>query len=198
MSSSSVVYSTAAGFLGHVLESDGCGCEQFIHFGSRMQSVEALAGVLLEQVSCSRQEVCECPNLWHLKQCRGFGMYGRILQLSPTREAVCRPSGKNEARRLPGVHPEYNATASKRGSNRVNPPSLICSTAQQCLFGDTEERYNQPIDRSELIPASHLQRSVGQRERKGIPRTSFSSLRDTTPGKHAGWKLTLLVGVIAY
>ncbi|GFX74075.1 hypothetical protein TNCV_490391 [Trichonephila clavipes] len=30
----------------------------------------------------------------------------------PTREAVCRSSGQNQARRLPGVHPEYNATAS--------------------------------------------------------------------------------------
>ncbi|GFW90025.1 putative transposase-like protein [Trichonephila clavipes] len=37
---------------------------------------------------------------------------------SPTREAVCRSSGKNQAQRLPGVHPEYNATASGRGSNR--------------------------------------------------------------------------------
>ncbi|GFU83042.1 hypothetical protein TNCV_65131 [Trichonephila clavipes] len=26
------------------------------------------------------EEVCECPNLWHLKQRRGFGIYGRTLQ----------------------------------------------------------------------------------------------------------------------
>ncbi|GFU76179.1 hypothetical protein TNCV_1233301 [Trichonephila clavipes] len=32
-------------------------------------------------------------------------------------EAVCRSSGKNQARRLSGVHPEYSATASVRGSN---------------------------------------------------------------------------------
>ncbi|GFS62983.1 hypothetical protein TNIN_492201 [Trichonephila inaurata madagascariensis] len=31
---------------------------------------------------------------------------------SPTREAVCRSSGKNQTRHLPGVHPEYSATAS--------------------------------------------------------------------------------------
>ncbi|GFV06917.1 RNase H domain-containing protein [Trichonephila clavipes] len=96
---------------------------------------------------------------------------------SPTREAVCRSSGKYQARRLP----------------------------EQCLFGDTEERYHQPIDRSGLTPATRLQRSVGQRERRGIPsptisskreergpkrtqripRTPFSSLRDAAHGKHA-------------
>ncbi|GFY26921.1 hypothetical protein TNCV_930621 [Trichonephila clavipes] len=31
---------------------------------------------------------------------------------SPTREAVCRSRGKNQVRRLPGVHPEYSTTAS--------------------------------------------------------------------------------------
>ncbi|GFY29832.1 hypothetical protein TNCV_4071451 [Trichonephila clavipes] len=46
-----------------------------------MQSVEECPAVAhLEQVSCPRQEVCECPNLWHLKQRRGFGIYERILQ----------------------------------------------------------------------------------------------------------------------
>ncbi|GFW95652.1 piggyBac transposable element-derived protein 3 [Trichonephila clavipes] len=35
----------------------------------------------LEKVNCPRQEVCECPNLWHLKQRRGFGKHGRTLQL---------------------------------------------------------------------------------------------------------------------
>ncbi|GFX60480.1 hypothetical protein TNCV_1181991 [Trichonephila clavipes] len=34
---------------------------------------------------------------------------------------------------------------------------------KQYLFGDTEERYHQPIDRIGLTPASRLQRSVGQR-----------------------------------
>ncbi|GFT84188.1 hypothetical protein TNCV_1150041 [Trichonephila clavipes] len=29
---------------------------------------------------------------------------------SPTREAVCRSSGKYQARRLPRVHPEYSDT----------------------------------------------------------------------------------------
>ncbi|GFX57329.1 hypothetical protein TNCV_3914921 [Trichonephila clavipes] len=36
---------------------------------------------------------------------------------SPTREAVCRSSDKYQARRLPGVHPEYSTAASGRGSN---------------------------------------------------------------------------------
>ncbi|GFU04144.1 hypothetical protein TNCV_862901 [Trichonephila clavipes] len=60
---------------------DGWDCEQLMHFGSRLQSVEECpADAHLEQVSCPRQEVCESPNLWYLKQRRGFGMYGRILQ----------------------------------------------------------------------------------------------------------------------
>ncbi|GFW60412.1 hypothetical protein TNCV_942791 [Trichonephila clavipes] len=59
----------------HIFESEGLGCEQFIHFGSRMQSIEECpADAHLEHVCCPRQDVCECPNLWHLKQCRGFGM----------------------------------------------------------------------------------------------------------------------------
>ncbi|GFY35805.1 hypothetical protein TNCV_4841821 [Trichonephila clavipes] len=65
---------------------------------------------------------------------------------------------------------------------------IAALTLQQCLSGDTEERYHQPIDRSGLTPTTHLQRSVGQRERKGIPRTPFSSLRDAAYGKHVGRK----------
>ncbi|GFT62325.1 hypothetical protein TNCV_4717221 [Trichonephila clavipes] len=42
-------------------------------------------------------------------------------------------------------------------------PLSAALTLQQCLFGDSEERYHQPIDRSGLTPASRLQRSVGQR-----------------------------------
>ncbi|GFV29907.1 hypothetical protein TNCV_657361 [Trichonephila clavipes] len=42
-------------------------------------------------------------------------------------------------------------------------PLSVALTLQQCLFGETEERYHQPINRSELTPASRLQRSVGQR-----------------------------------
>ncbi|GFW41928.1 hypothetical protein TNCV_6371 [Trichonephila clavipes] len=96
--------------------------------------------------------------------------------------------------------------------------SLLALTLQQCLFGDTEERYHQLIDRSglhcrrvagagsllppvyseewvkenaEVSPDHHSSpygRSVGQRERKGIPRTPFSSLRDAAHGQHAGWQ----------
>ncbi|GFV56005.1 hypothetical protein TNCV_2729091 [Trichonephila clavipes] len=35
----------------------------------------------------------------------------------PTREAVCCSSGKDQARCLPGVHPEHSTTSSGRGSN---------------------------------------------------------------------------------
>ncbi|GFY03443.1 hypothetical protein TNCV_3132011 [Trichonephila clavipes] len=55
-------------------------------------------------------------------------------------------------------------------------------TLQQCLFGETEERYHQLIDRSGLTPATRLQRSVGERYSK----TPFSSLRDAANYKHAG------------
>ncbi|GFT97971.1 hypothetical protein TNCV_560111 [Trichonephila clavipes] len=64
------------------------------------------------------------------------------------------------------VHPEYNATASGRGIQRVKPDTpLICSTNPTAVsLRDSEERYHQPIDRSGLTPATRLQRSVGQRE----------------------------------
>ncbi|GFX19432.1 retrovirus-related Pol polyprotein from transposon 412 [Trichonephila clavipes] len=68
---------------------------------------------------------------------------------SPTREAVCRSSGKYQARRLPEVHSEYSTTESGRGSNG-----------------------------SGLTPATRLQRSVSQRERRGIPRPPISSKRE--------------------
>ncbi|GFX40630.1 hypothetical protein TNCV_2374141 [Trichonephila clavipes] len=55
---------------------------------------------------------------------------------SPTREAACQSSGKNQAWGLPTVHPEYSATASGRGSNGsligLLPPSqesTFCMTA---------------------------------------------------------------------
>ncbi|GFV29838.1 hypothetical protein TNCV_797151 [Trichonephila clavipes] len=43
--------------------------------GGKVQSVEECpTDAHLEQVSCPQQEVCECPNLWHLRQRKGFGM----------------------------------------------------------------------------------------------------------------------------
>ncbi|GFV80352.1 hypothetical protein TNCV_4178741 [Trichonephila clavipes] len=66
----------------HNFESDGWDWEQLTHLGSRVQSVEeCLAAAHQEHVSCPRHGVCECPNLSHLNQWRGFRMYGRILQL---------------------------------------------------------------------------------------------------------------------
>ncbi|GFW40773.1 hypothetical protein TNCV_4528621 [Trichonephila clavipes] len=78
-----------------------------------------------------------------------------------------------------------------QGEDPTGKPTspLICSTTlQQCLLGDTEERYHQPIDRSGFTPASRLQRSVGQ----SILRTPFSSLRDAAHGKHAGRKTNVV------
>ncbi|GFS95825.1 hypothetical protein TNCV_2259071 [Trichonephila clavipes] len=47
---------------------------------------------------------------------------------------------QKQARRLSGVHPEYNATASGRGPNGYTRHQLSAAlTLQQCLFGDTEE-----------------------------------------------------------
>ncbi|GFU46484.1 hypothetical protein TNCV_567761 [Trichonephila clavipes] len=69
--------------------------------------------------------------------------------------AVCRSSGKNQARRLPEVHPKYNATASGRGSTG-KPDTLICSTNPgQYLFGDSEDEVPS-VDRSGLTPATRL------------------------------------------
>ncbi|GFW30375.1 hypothetical protein TNCV_453131 [Trichonephila clavipes] len=41
---------------------------------------------------------------------------------SPTREAVCRATDNSQARPLPGVHPEYSAIVSGRGSNGPTKP----------------------------------------------------------------------------
>ncbi|GFU36872.1 hypothetical protein TNCV_2670531 [Trichonephila clavipes] len=58
-------------------------------------------------------------------------------------------------------------------------------TLQQCLFGDTEERYHKPIDRSGFTPASRLQRSVGQRECKSL--ISFSVFHFGHNFESDGW-----------
>ncbi|GFV80724.1 hypothetical protein TNCV_4618861 [Trichonephila clavipes] len=89
------------------------------------------------------------------------------------------------ARRLPGVHPEYSAAASGRGSNGYTGHSLSAAlTQQQCLFGDTEEGTT-----SRLTGAGSLLPPVySEAWAKGIPRTPFSSLRDTEHGKHVGRK----------
>ncbi|GFT26273.1 hypothetical protein TNCV_4411751 [Trichonephila clavipes] len=72
-----------------------------------------------------------------------------------------------------------------RGDPTGKPDTLIRSTnLQQCPFGDSEERYHQPIDRSGLTPASRLQRSVGQRQ----SRTPSFLLTDAAHGKHVGRK----------
>ncbi|GFU73446.1 hypothetical protein TNCV_3675931 [Trichonephila clavipes] len=42
-------------------------------------------------------------------------------------------------------------------TGKPDTPYLQTLTLQQCLFGDTEERCHQPIDRSGLTPATRLQ-----------------------------------------
>ncbi|GFW62067.1 uncharacterized protein TNCV_1684981 [Trichonephila clavipes] len=59
----------------------------------------------------------------------------------------------------PGVPPP--TTESNKGGSVPGIWQSPGLTLQQCLFGETEERYHQPIDRSGLTPATRLQRSVG-------------------------------------
>ncbi|GFT75978.1 hypothetical protein TNCV_1255041 [Trichonephila clavipes] len=49
-------------------------------------------------------------------------------------------------------------------------------TLHQCLSRNTEETYHQPIDMSGFTPASRLQRSVGQRERRRNPQDTIFHL----------------------
>ncbi|GFX06666.1 hypothetical protein TNCV_382621 [Trichonephila clavipes] len=70
---------------------------------------------------------------------------------SPTREAVCRSSGKTRH----GAYLKYtqNIMLQHQGEDPTGKPDTPLSAAltlQQCLFGDSEERYHQPIDRSGL------------------------------------------------
>ncbi|GFV81697.1 hypothetical protein TNCV_1703531 [Trichonephila clavipes] len=96
--------------------------------------------------------------------------------------------------------PPPTTESNKRGSVPViwqTPGMALTWTLilHQCLFGDTEERYHQPIDRSGLTPVNRpvyseawakgnakvspghqsppYGRSVGQRERKGSPEHHF-------------------------
>ncbi|GFW78063.1 hypothetical protein TNCV_135331 [Trichonephila clavipes] len=46
-------------------------------------------------------------------------------------------------------------------TGKPDTPYLQHLTLQQCLSGDTKERYHHPIDRSGLTPATRLQQSVG-------------------------------------
>ncbi|GFU20010.1 hypothetical protein TNCV_1191581 [Trichonephila clavipes] len=70
-----------------------------------------------------------------------------------------------------------------------DPTPLICSSNPTAvsLRGRRREVY-QPIERSGLTPAIHLQRSVDEKERKRYPRTPFSSLRDAAHCKLANWE----------
>ncbi|GFT29407.1 hypothetical protein TNCV_176461 [Trichonephila clavipes] len=65
----------------HNFESDGWDWKQLTHFGSRVQSVEGCPTVAPSRTrQLSSAGSLRVSNLWHLKQRRGFGTYGRILQ----------------------------------------------------------------------------------------------------------------------
>ncbi|GFW16890.1 hypothetical protein TNCV_2760181 [Trichonephila clavipes] len=54
----------------------------------------------------------------------------------------------------------YSIKARIQWVNPTHYPLSAALTLQQCLSGDTKERYHQPIDRSRLTPATHLQQST--------------------------------------
>ncbi|GFV05085.1 hypothetical protein TNCV_222991 [Trichonephila clavipes] len=123
-----------------------------MHFGSRVQSVEECPTVAhLEHVSWPRHEVCECPNLWHLKQRRGFGMYGRILQLSsissgtPKRGTTSRLTGADSL--LPPVYSEAWAKGNAEGHQSPPKGRSVCKgnakDPQNTLFLLTGRRTRQ-------------------------------------------------------
>ncbi|GFX92535.1 hypothetical protein TNCV_710401 [Trichonephila clavipes] len=63
---------------------------------------------------------------------------------SPTREAVCRSFGKNQARRFPGLHPEYSDTASGRltGAGSILPPVYSEAWAKGLWFGREKKKWD--------------------------------------------------------
>ncbi|GFV44185.1 hypothetical protein TNCV_1825521 [Trichonephila clavipes] len=83
----------------------------------------------------------------------------------------------NASKLRPGV-PSPTTESNKGGSVLVIWQNQARRLPEQCLFGDTKERYHQPIDRSG--PPVYSEAWA-----KGIPRTPFSSLRDAAYGKHA-------------
>ncbi|GFU10521.1 hypothetical protein TNCV_2273491 [Trichonephila clavipes] len=82
---------------------------------------------------------------------------------SPTRGGSVPVIWQNQARRLPEVHPEYNATASGRGSNGKPDTPSAALTLQQCLFETPKSGTTSRLTGAGSLPASRLQRSVGQR-----------------------------------
>ncbi|GFY18083.1 hypothetical protein TNCV_3385741 [Trichonephila clavipes] len=61
-----------------------------------------------------------------------------------------------------GTYLDYtqNISLQHQGEDQTGkraPPLSAALILQQCFFGDTEERYHQPIDRSGLSPTTRLQ-----------------------------------------
>ncbi|GFU08315.1 hypothetical protein TNCV_932231 [Trichonephila clavipes] len=188
-----------------------------MQLNSRLQSVEACpAEAHQEQFSCPRQEVSECPNLWHLKQRERFGMCGRILQLkypalivvssikllkARKTTSICLASthhGVQQGRQCSGLlekprHGAYLEYTQKivlqhHGEERASPVALICSTNPTAVSLRRHLREVSSSDGQERAHSYHP--STVKRGPKGtqrIPKTLFSSLRDAEYGKHAGW-----------
>ncbi|GFV85392.1 hypothetical protein TNCV_3772171 [Trichonephila clavipes] len=70
----------------------------------------------------------------------------------------------------------YTTSSWRALTHHVVQQGKQCAGHLQCLFGDTEERYHKPIDRSRLTPVSRLQRRVGLRECKRYPQNTISLL----------------------
>ncbi|GFX06653.1 hypothetical protein TNCV_382491 [Trichonephila clavipes] len=81
---------------------------------------------------------------------------------------MCRSSGKTLARCLPGVYPEYNATASGRGSNgRLTGAGSLLPP----VYSEAWAKANAEVSPGLYSPP--YRRIVGQRKRKGSPEHRF-------------------------
>ncbi|GFV84993.1 hypothetical protein TNCV_838671 [Trichonephila clavipes] len=119
-----------------------------------VQSVEECSTVAhLEHISWPRHELCECPNLRYSKQRRGFGMYGRNLQLrTPSRHHLelqdrrdytpadraarirCINTSTNSIKQSSDVHPNIKY-GKQLTSNAVGIEFLIMDDIA-CPFGN--------------------------------------------------------------
>ncbi|GFY08408.1 hypothetical protein TNCV_1358141 [Trichonephila clavipes] len=112
------------------------------------------------------------------------GLYPDAALRSPTREAVYRSSGKYQARRLPGVHPEYNATTSVRGPNgRLTEASSFLPP----VYSEAWDKGNAEVSLGPRSPP--YGRSVGKGNAKD-PQNTIVLL--TGHGRHVGRKTNVV------
>ncbi|GFU09874.1 hypothetical protein TNCV_784241 [Trichonephila clavipes] len=118
---------------GQSLESAECGCEQLTHFSSRLQSEDACStDAYLEHVNFEILSTLRVGNTRPLPGHSSIGYINIRKKLHPGVPPRTTESNKggsvpviwqNQARRLPGVHPEHSATTTGQGSNGVFPRS---------------------------------------------------------------------------